>query len=1110
MKQFKFLLICIAISSCNNQEKNSASFVVPDKIENDSPTQFEILESNQTDITFQNDVEETVLYNYFNFMHLYMGAGQAIADFNNDGLQDIYFVSNLLEDHLYLNKGNLKFEDITEKSGITKKANIFSTGVTVVDINSDGLMDIYLCRSGPFKTGDPKLSNQLFINNGDLSFTEKAKEYGLDDKSHSTQALFLDYDADGDLDLYLVNTPVDFNYIQKVEDRELIANSRQAVELGSSDILFKNTNGKFSDISLDAGIIPEIAFGLSAVICDINNDNYPDIFVSNDFVGPDFLYENQRDGTFREVALNQLKHTSFFSMGSDVSDINNDGNFDIMVLDMSLTDYKESKTSMSMGDRDHFRNMINNQYNYQYMHNMLHLGNGNGGFSEVSQLAGLSKTDWSWSPLFVDFDHDGLKDLYVTNGVKRNVQDQDGLKKQKKEVSKINQSGEEVSKKTINSLMELLPQSKKSNYIFKNKDGLQFEPKNNLWLSEKPGISQGASFADFDNDGDLDIVMNNTNENARILKNLSSEKRQANAIIIQLKNEQTKNYFGIGATVELKAGGVSQKQLISAVRGYFSSSQCIAHFGLGESTTVEQIIITWPNGKKQTLNNQEANQKLIINYHPDKYTKPEKTETPLFTELTNQLRPSINHYDEYFDDFQLQVLIPHRLSTYGPKLIKGDLDNNNLEDIYFTSGYKQKSGAYYQQQGGFQWEILEDYDSFEKEETSGAIGDFNNDGINDLYIGCGSYQFDKTKEVTDYLLFGTADNRFIDASKNIPIINTNTSKVLAFDYDQDGDLDLFIGSRVVSGAYPVSPKNYILQNNKGEFTDVTKKVAPELEYFGMVTDADWKLENDKIHLVVVGEWTGIGLFEYDGEMFNVKESNISNKYGWWNTVKYADLDNDGDKDIIAGNLGLNYKFHASEEKPFQLYYGDLNDNGTQEIILAKEINGTTYPIRGKECSTEQMPIFSTKFESYNEFADQDLFGIYGEGLKEAKKLVATMFETAVFIKNGDTFEVRTLPNEAQFSTVNGIVATDVNKDGNVDLILAGNMYESEIETTKADASKGIVLINTGNANFKVLPTSKSGFIAEYNAKDLQSIKFNKTELLFVGNNNGPIQLFKFK
>lgn len=1103
----KIILFSLIFVSCHTKNHNPNAFIKTTEINNDSPLILETLGFSNTGIRFQNQIKETVRDNYLNFMHIYLGAGVAAADFNNDGLQDIYFVSNFGQDKLYLNKGNLKFDDISAGAKITKTEGTFSTGVTIVDINHDGFADIYLCRSGSAEAGNAVLTNQLYINNGDLTFTEKAKEFGLDEKSHSTQALFFDYDLDGDLDLYLVNTPIDFEYTTRVYSREGVSKNPKVLSFGSSDKLFKNDNGKFKDVSAESGMIAELSFGLNAIICDINNDNYPDIHVSNDFVGPDFLYENQKDGTFKEVAIERLKHTSFYSMGSDVSDINNDGNFDLFVVDMSFKDYKKSKTSMSMSNRDQFRTLIKYNYNYQYMQNMLHLGNGEGGFSEVSQLAGIDKTDWSWSSLFVDFDHDGLKDVYITNGIVRNIIDKDGSKKLAAELKKFKASGEKISQEKIEALMNIFPEAKMTNYIFKNKDGIKFELKNNKWKSEKPGITQGACYADFDNDGDLDIIMNNTNAPASLLKNLASEKRLANSIIIELNNSKTKNYFGIGAIVELETNGIIQKQFIMANRGYFSASQSLAHFGIGNTNTIERITITWPNGKIQTLKDIKANQKLNIAYEPDNNMVSKIKKNTLFKNLSRQLSKTFIHYDEYSDDYDTQVLIPHRLSSYGPKLITGDLNNNGLKDVYIPGGFQQEGSAYFQKENGFELQKIMGFDNKEKEETCGSIGDFNNDGYNDIYVGCGSYQFNKTSEVTDYMLFGTADNVFTNASENIPVINSNTSKVLPFDYDQDGDLDLFIGSRVVSGSYPLSPKNYILQNNQGQFTDVTHTVAPELEFFGMVTDADWKLKDNNIMLVVVGEWTGIGLFEYDGTKFNGISNNISSKFGWWNAVKFEDLDNDGDQDIVAGNLGLNYKFHASEEKPFQLFYGDLNNNGNQEIILAKETEGLLLPVRGKECSTEQMPIISEKFPSFTEFANQDLFGIYGESLKNANKYSATMFETAIFINNDEVYETRILPHEAQFSTVNGIVATDVNKDGHIDLILAGNMYESEIETTKADASKGIVLINDGNANFTPLSIKYSGFLAEHNVKSIQLIEAKRQNYLFVGNNNEAIQLY---
>lgn len=1103
----KIIFLSILLVSCAEPYGDSKKFDRSVEISNNSPKLFDIVGSNLTQVNFQNRIKETVQLNYFNFMHLYMGAGVATADFNNDGLQDIFLVSNLFEDKLYINKGKLVFEDITASSAIKKGGRTFSTGVNVVDINSDGFMDIYICRSGPYKTGDPNLANQLYINNGDLTFTEKAKEYNLDDTSHSTQSLFLDYDKDGDLDLYLVNTPVDFRYINSIVPREAAAKDPQILEFGSSDKLFKNENGVFVDVSEASGVVPEISFGLNAMLCDINNDTYPDIHVSNDFVGPDFLFENQKDGTFKEVALDRLKHTSFYSMGSDVTDINNDGNLDLFVLDMSFKDYKKSKTSMSMGDRDNYRKMLQSNYNYQYMHNMLHLGDGNGGFSEISQLSGLDKTDWSWSCLFVDFDQDGLKDIYVTNGIMRNVLDRDATTKLRAEAAVFNNSGEKLTQEKVDYLSNLLPEAKMTNFIFKNEDGLTFKLKNDIWLSEKPGVSQGASYADFDNDGDLDIVINNTNEPATILRNLASEKRRGNSIIVELHNPESKNRFGIGAIIELEANNTTQKQIITSNRGYFSASQSVAHFGIGTIEKIEKITVTWPDGNIQTIENIEVNQYLTIDYKPTSLAKENIETLTLFSSANNKLTTSFSHRDEYSDDYQTQVLIPHRLSSYGPKLVKGDLNNDGEEDIYVPSGYKQSGMVYYQNNDTFNAQGIVGFNGFEKEETSGAIADFNGDGINDIYVGCGSYQFNKTSETSDYLLFGTRENRFINATQNIPLINTNTSKVLPFDYDQDGDLDLFIGSRVVSGAYPLAPKNYILQNANGVFEDVTSVIAPEIEYFGMVTDADWVLENDTIRLAIVGEWTGIGLFEFDGSKFIRLQNSIANKQGWWNTVKFTDLDKDGDFDIVAGNLGLNYKFKASEEKPFLMYYGDLDSNGTQEIILAKEVSGLLVPIRGKECSTEQMPFLEKKFPSFNEFANQDLFGIYGEQLNNTQQYKATMFESAVFINNGNDYISRVLPIEAQFSTVNGIIIKDINKDEYPDLILAGNMYESEIETTKADAGKGVVLLNNGEGDFKPIPQNESGFVAQNNVKSIELVSGNNTDFIFIGNNNTAIEVY---
>lgn len=1071
---------------------------------------FTVLPSVATNINFVNRLEETVDANYFQYNYMYIGGGVASGDINNDGLVDLFFTSNSNQNKLYLNKGGLKFKDITEKAGIVHKEG-FDTGVTFVDVNNDGFLDIYVSRGG-WIDKDNLFSNLLYINNGDLTFTEKGQELGLADANRTIQTIFFDYDNDNDLDAYVSNAADIVNRNQtEVLDLKDIEKNPQTIKLKGSDRLYQNDGtGHFTNVTQKAGITPEIAFGLNPQVLDINNDGYLDIYVNNDFSMPDFVYVNNGNGTFTEQRDNVVKHMSFNSMGGDVADINNDGFLDLMTLDMNPKDYIRSKTTMGMTSISQFEKMTQNGYHYQYMHNMLHLNNGNGTFSEISKMANVADTDWSWAMLSADFDLDGYNDIYVTNGVFRDVIDRDS---NNKILQQLRQKGRKPTKEDFLQYAKMLPQQKLKNYIFKNNGDLTFDDVSKSWSKDAPSFSNGAVYTDLDNDGDLDIVVNNINDEATILKNNATDVNMGNYLKVALSGPNT-NPFGIGTEVILhtKDGKKIVRQLINT-RGFLSSIDNTLHFGLGDIENIEKIEVLWQDGKHQVFNNIAANQKLKITYAEasksvaNGNTKEEK----LFKGI-----PSKHvHIDPYFNDYDLQVLLPHKLSQTGPALAKSDINNDGNEDVFIGGGRNQAAKLLLgQSNGSFTLKTVSAFQNDKKFEDTGAcFFDADNDGDLDLYVVSGSYEFERfPKLLQDRLYLNMGNGSFTKVDK-LPQITSAGSVVAPSDFDGDGDLDLFIGGRVIPGKYPHAPKSYLLVNDNGVFTDKTSEKSVGLEKAGMVTDAKWlDIDADMdMDLIITGEWMGIEVFLNESGQLNKtdKYADLSTKKGWWNTLTIVDVDNDGDNDIIAGNLGLNYKFHASEEKPFHVYTSDFDYNGTQDIFLAKYYNDKQVPVRGKGCTAQQMPHLKAKIKSYQDFANRDIEGIVGPGIKSALHYKVTEFRSGAFINEGNgKFNFKPFDNYVQLFPVNSIIFEDFNGDGNKDMLLAGNNYQSEVETTRADAGRGALLLGDGKGGYNYVNHLKSGFFADKDVRDMALVKLGKDRIVFVANNNAAHDLFK--
>ncbi len=1078
------------------------------------------LNSKHSGITFNNKLTENDSVNYFKYGYMYMGGGVAIGDVNNDGLDDIYLTGNMVKNKLYLNKGELKFEDITETAGVASE-NQWHTGVTMTDVNADGWMDIYVSVSGIWVSK----KNLLYINQGlndegVPTFKEQAEYYGLADEGQSIQATFFDYDNDNDLDVYVINYPVT-SY--RTTPKQYVGMMNKVTDQESNTLYRNNGNNTFSNVTEEAGL-KSFGLSLSAAIGDYNQDGFMDIYVSNDFATPDNFYFNNGDGTFTDEIKNTVNQASFFGMGTDACDFNNDGLLDFFQLDMSTKDNRRSKANMQSMNIGLFGMMDRYNFHTQYMENALQLNMGNTKdklphFSNISRLSNISLSDWSWASLFADLDNDGFKDLYITNGTKKEVNNKDYLNKINKQYTG------DIESVNLVELVNQMPSEKIENYAFKNNGDLTFTDTSKHWGLNLSGFSNGTAYADLDNDGDLDIVTNNLDSESIIFKNTASDKTKNNFLEIALKGPEN-NVHGVGAKVHIYYKNNLQYQELMLSRGFQSSVPPFLHFGIGESNEIDSLFVQWPDGNKQKLEKIKPNKRLEISYNlDDKNTKTLSNsyskKTPLFNNITKVSGINHKHIENNFDDYLYQILLPNKMSQFGPAIAVGDINNDSLDDFfiggassYYGAVYTQKQdGTFIKQETDLSWKG----DDI-KEDINAIFFDANNDGYQDLYVVSGGNEFYKnTKPYQDRLYINDKKGNLIKDNTALPKMYISGSKVIPADFDNDGDLDLFVGGRHTPRNYPLPTSSFILRNDSSNskviFTDVTKEIAPELQNIGMVTDAVWTDFNgdNSLDLVVVGEWMPLTFFANENGHFIDKTNTfgLEKSTGWWNTIKAEDFDNDGDIDFVAGNLGLNYKYKASEKESFDIYADDFDNNKSTDIVLGYYYDGEQYPLRGRQCSSDQIPAIKIKFKDYNSFAEADLADVYStQSLENALHYQAYNFASS-YIENlgGGNFKIKPLPNEAQFSSINSILSKDINQDGHLDLIVSGNLYTSEVETPRNDASYGLYLEGDGHGTFNPIPATKSGLYVKGDVKHASWIKLkNKTDAILFAKNNDSLQI----
>lgn len=1101
-----FILIACALSGCSKQAENSNQ----DKL-------FTRLPGEITGVTFANNLVYNERINPYSYHNFYNGGGVAAGDINNDGLQDLFFCSNQGNNKLYLNKGDFKFEDISDRAGIYSEG-LWSTGATFADVNGDGLLDLYVCRAADFKVG--WRGNQLYINQGNLTFREQAESYKLASSGFSTHAAFFDYDNDGDLDCYLLS-----NSNRSGPDYYEIKDQRKRVDLKGGNRIYRNDGDHFTDVTAESGIYGSIVgFGLGVAVSDINKDGLQDVYVSNDFFEKDYLYINKGHGKFEESLEKYIGEISMFSMGADIADINNDGYPEIYVTDMLPESETRIKSKTKFENWEKYQSNQRNGYYQQFLRNVLQLNRGplyHGDsteyhFSEISRLAGVHATDWSWGALVADLDNDGYKDIFVSNGMYKDVTDQDFI-----QFIANSFEQEKVAKKeraSMKELIDLIPSEKLSNYAFQNNKDLTFTNQTAAWGLDQHFFSNGSIYVDLDNDGDLELVTNNVNSEASIYRNNSKQLLPDNKYLKVKLEGEGKNVFGIGAKVTVYHDGILNYQEVAPARGFQSSVDCRLHFGLGPSKKIDSVRVEWPDGREQmiadlvtdqmvTLRQREAN--ALTNHRRD---RPK----PIFTEFPDNYGIDFVHHEDNYVDFDFEKLIFYMHSTDGPRMTTGDVNGDGLDDVYL-GGAKGQAGELYLQiaSGRFSKSAQP---AFEKdkldEDTESLLFDADGDGSLDLYVCSGGSQFGEASVGTDRLYLNNGRGKFTNVSNRIPAHEGSTSCIAASDFDQDGDLDLFVGTRLKPGSYGLPCRGMILQNNgKGMFSDITQSIAPELKEAGMITDAVWfDYDKDgKPDLAITGEYMPIRIFHNSGSRLTevTAQAGLEKSNGWWNKLLVCDVNEDGFPDLVAGNHGLNSRFKATPEKPVSLYVSDFDENGTLEQIVCTYNGEKQYPMVLRHDLVALLPYLKKKYLKYEDYKGKTMNDIFSaDKLEKAIRLDAYQMQTSVIINGGKgRFKLTPLPVEAQFSPTYAIQAEDFDNDGMLDLLLGGNFYQAKPEVGINDASYGLLLKGNGSGRFQTVSMAQSNLMIKGAVRDFALFHGKGGNRILVSrNNNKPLWL----
>lgn len=1099
------LLMAVLLVSCSTNEDKSAS-------EEESSTLFRLLSASETGIDFINKVENQKDFNIFKYRNFYNGGGVAIGDINNDGLADIYLTGNMDANRLYLNKGNMKFEDISESAGVTG-SKPWSTGVLMVDVNADGLLDIYVSNAGNLEGNNH--DNDLYINNGDLTFTEKAHEYNLAKTGFTTHATFFDYDKDGDLDAYILNNSnIPVSSLGYAEQREVRAQDWEGVPhifRGVGDMLLENRDGNFVDVSEEAGIYGSlIGFGLGVMITDINKDLYPDIYVSNDFYERDYLYINNQDGTFSEQIKDWTSHLSLSAMGIDMADINNDGHAEIFITDMLPEEDQRVKSVMEFEGYNVYKLKQSKDFYQQYIQNTLQLNNGNGSFSEVAYYSGVDATDWSWAGLMFDMDNDGLRDIFITNGINHDLTDLDFVDFFANEI--IQKMALTGRKESIDSIIQKMPIKPQPNYAYRNKGDIRFDNANKEWGFELPSMSNGAAYGDLDNDGDLDLVINNVNMHAFVYENQTDSQKDHNYLRIKIGGTE-KNPFAVGSTILLYYDGNTVLQELIPSRGFQSSMDYIQNIGLGKADTIDSLRIIWPDDKTLVRTNVKANQMLTFNHADatDTYVLPAKpVNKTLLSEVVNTGLAA--HKENSYNDFDYEGLIYKQLSQEGPAMAVADVDGDGHEDV-FIGGAKEQPGVIYRHRGDGvlipSRQPALDKDS-RLEDTAAAFLDADSDGDMDLMVGSGGNEVGEETSYRSRLYLNDGKGNFTRSRENIPSVFKNISVIAPHDFDGDGDTDVMVGSRSVVGTYGVDPDHVFLENNgEGSFLDATERLAYDLKGAGMITQATWAdIDGDnKKDLITVSDWGTPNIYKNTGRRLYKMESSLDSLHGWWNVVETADLDNDGDLDLILGNQGSNLHYRPTQEQPMKMWINDFDNNGTIEQIVTQHENGRDYPLHQKRELTGQLVSLKKQNLKASEYARRSVDELFTSEIFESSIVKQSSISESVIAINegGGQFSIKELPSRVQLSCVCGITCTDLNNDGNLDLILGGNNFEFKPQFSRLDANFGSVLLGDGELGFEWQQYDKSGFFVRDEIKHLKAFrdKEGRTFMVAAINDNQP-------